>query len=118
MIVDSTESRYKQVLPDHCNSCRTCTMRFELSSVLLTIAALASAQTPDGFNPSVSAHLDVVFGSKSVSPPGLTLTKAGVSFLDMLVFLYPNDYISRYGQTTHNWYYCSIECYLYLFHDR
>ena len=45
------------------------------SAVLL--AGLTSAQTPEGFVPKVSAHLDVLFGTNAVSPPGESLTKAG-----------------------------------------
>ncbi|CAK7206148.1 hypothetical protein SEUCBS139899_008933 [Sporothrix eucalyptigena] len=39
------------------------------------LAGLVVAQTPDGFTPSVATHLDVVFGSKAVSPSGTSLAK-------------------------------------------
>ncbi len=52
-------------------------MLVSLISGAVALAALVVAQTPEGFTPSVSAHLDVIFGSKAVSPPGMSLTKAG-----------------------------------------
>ncbi|KAK7992849.1 phosphatidylethanolamine-binding protein [Apiospora saccharicola] len=42
---------------------------------LLVLAGLSAAQTPDGFTPSVTPHLDVIFGTKEVTP-GLSLTKS------------------------------------------
>ncbi|KAK8018666.1 phosphatidylethanolamine-binding protein [Apiospora marii] len=42
---------------------------------LLVLAGLSVAQTPDGFNPQVTPHLDVIFGTKEVTP-GLSLTKS------------------------------------------
>lgn len=45
--------------------------------VALALLSFARAQTPEGFVPSVSSHLDVLFGTKAVSPPGMSLTKAG-----------------------------------------
>ena len=51
-------------------------MRFESLSVFASLAALVSAQTPAGFVPAVQAKLDVIYGTKSVTP-GLALTKAG-----------------------------------------
>jgi hypothetical protein len=44
------------------------------------LAGLSAAQTPDGFDPKVTAHLDVIYGTKAVSPAGATLTKAGASW--------------------------------------
>ncbi|KAK8069109.1 hypothetical protein PG994_005725 [Apiospora phragmitis] len=41
---------------------------------LLVLAGLSAAQTPDGFAPQVTPHLDVIFGTKEVTP-GLALTK-------------------------------------------
>jgi len=46
---------------------------------LLVLAGLSAAQTPDGFTPSVTPHLDVIFGTKEVTP-GLSLTKSGGCF--------------------------------------
>jgi len=50
-------------------------MRLFLLSAVAALATLASAQTPEGFTPAVTAKLEVTFGSKSVTP-GLSLTKA------------------------------------------
>ncbi|KAK8098271.1 phosphatidylethanolamine-binding protein [Apiospora kogelbergensis] len=41
----------------------------------LVLAGLSAAQTPDGFAPHVTPHLDVIFGTKEVTP-GLSLTKS------------------------------------------
>ncbi|EHA52759.1 hypothetical protein MCOR27_002635 [Pyricularia oryzae] len=43
---------------------------------LTILCSSAAAQTPDGFNPSASAQLRVVYGSKAVDPPGTSFTKA------------------------------------------
>jgi phosphatidylethanolamine-binding protein len=45
--------------------------------VPLVLAGLTSAQTPAGFVPKVDAHLNLIFGTKVVSPPGTALTRAG-----------------------------------------
>ncbi|KAF7540951.1 hypothetical protein G7054_g898 [Neopestalotiopsis clavispora] len=47
--------------------------------VLLLACRSALAQTPAGFTPSVAAHLDVVFGTKVVDPPGTPLSKSDTS---------------------------------------
>ena len=39
---------------------------------------MSLAQTPPGFAPSVEDKLEVTFGTKAVTEPGLALTKAGV----------------------------------------
>ncbi len=52
-------------------------MLFKALISLTLLAGLSSAQTPDGFDPKVTAHLDVIFGTKAVSTPGASLTKAG-----------------------------------------
>ncbi|KAK3369971.1 phosphatidylethanolamine-binding protein [Podospora didyma] len=44
--------------------------------VVLAAAGLVSAQTPAGFEPAVTARLDLVFGSKVITAPGTSLTKA------------------------------------------
>lgn len=46
-------------------------------AVLLLACGSSLAQTPAGFTPKVTAHLDVVFGTKVVDPPGTALTKSG-----------------------------------------
>jgi len=53
-------------------------MRLSIISGLLALATTSLAQTPEGFTPAVTNHLDVVFGSKSVTPAGTSLTKAGM----------------------------------------
>jgi len=40
-------------------------------------AGLAVAQTPPGFAPEVKDRLDLIFGTKVVTVPGTSLTKAG-----------------------------------------
>jgi hypothetical protein len=45
-------------------------------STFLFLAGIALAQTPTGFAPNVTAHLDVKFGSADVTP-GLALAKSG-----------------------------------------
>lgn len=50
-------------------------MKLSILSSLASLAALASAQTPPGFVPAVTTKLEVIFGTKSVTP-GLALTKA------------------------------------------
>ena len=49
------------------------------SQILSTagLAAVALAQTPPGFTPSVETKLEVTFGSKRVSEPGEAFTKPG-----------------------------------------
>ncbi|KAK3942554.1 phosphatidylethanolamine-binding protein [Diplogelasinospora grovesii] len=46
------------------------------AAILLTVAGLASAQTPPGFSPEVTARLEIIFGTKSVMTPGQSMTKA------------------------------------------
>ncbi|OIW22495.1 PEBP-like protein [Coniochaeta ligniaria NRRL 30616] len=43
---------------------------------VLVFVGLAHSETPPGFTPEAVAHLDVIFGTKAVSPPGTSLTKA------------------------------------------
>ncbi|KAK8044672.1 hypothetical protein PG993_004696 [Apiospora rasikravindrae] len=50
-------------------------MKFSGIYTFLVLAGLSAAQTPDGFEPQVTPHLDVIFGSKEVTP-GLALTKS------------------------------------------
>jgi hypothetical protein len=45
-------------------------------SAFLALAGIALAQTPTGFTPNTTAHLDVKFGSTDVTP-GLALAKSG-----------------------------------------
>ncbi|KAH8901867.1 PEBP-like protein [Coniochaeta sp. PMI_546] len=45
-------------------------------AAVLLFVGLAHSETPPGFTPEAAAHLDVIFGSKAVSPPGTSLTKA------------------------------------------
>ena len=49
------------------------------SQILSTagLAAVALAQTPPGFTPSVETKLEVTFGSKRVSEPGEAFTRPG-----------------------------------------
>ncbi|KAH8597015.1 phosphatidylethanolamine-binding protein [Bisporella sp. PMI_857] len=42
----------------------------------LLLAGVAVAQTPPGYSPNVTSHLDIKFGSNTVDPPGERLTKA------------------------------------------
>ncbi|RYP48106.1 hypothetical protein DL768_005959 [Monosporascus sp. mg162] len=52
------------------------------ASQILSTAVLAGvslAQTPPGFTPSVEAKLEVIFGTKAVSEPGLSLTRQETS---------------------------------------
>lgn len=42
----------------------------------LFFAGAVLAETPSGFSPNVTAHLEVKYGSKVVTP-GLALTKSG-----------------------------------------
>ncbi|CAK7212180.1 hypothetical protein SCUCBS95973_001354 [Sporothrix curviconia] len=51
-------------------------MHQSIIASLAALTGLVAAQTPDGFAPSASAHLDVTFGSKAVSPAGASLTKS------------------------------------------
>jgi hypothetical protein len=50
-------------------------------AVFAAAVGLVAAQTPDGFIPSVATHLDVTFGSKAVTPAGISLAKEGASFI-------------------------------------
>jgi hypothetical protein len=43
--------------------------------ILSLLLALASAQTPPGFTPNVTAHLDVIFPSAAITPE-LSMIKA------------------------------------------
>jgi hypothetical protein len=52
-------------------------MLFSKIGSLVFLAGVTAAQTPPGFTPEVSAHLDVMFGTKAVTTPGMSLTKAG-----------------------------------------
>ncbi|KAE8446941.1 hypothetical protein EG329_011423 [Mollisiaceae sp. DMI_Dod_QoI] len=56
-------------------------MYFCLSSLLLIGAALA--QTPPGFIPNVSAHLDVIYPSATITP-GLQMQKAAVASMPII----------------------------------
>jgi len=47
---------------------------FSVSSLLL--AGLVAAQTPSGFTPEVKGRLDLIVGSKVITVPGTSLTKA------------------------------------------
>ncbi|RYO86114.1 hypothetical protein DL764_009052 [Monosporascus ibericus] len=51
------------------------------SQILSTavLAAVSLAQTPPGFTPSVEEKLEVIFGTKAVSEPGLSLTRQETS---------------------------------------
>ncbi|KXX74122.1 Phosphatidylethanolamine-binding protein 4 [Madurella mycetomatis] len=42
----------------------------------LFLTGLASAQTPEGFAPEVTAKLDIIFGTKAVDTPGASFTRA------------------------------------------
>lgn len=46
-------------------------------AAVLLFVGLAYSETPPGFTPEAAVHLDVIFGSKAVSPPGTSLTKSG-----------------------------------------
>lgn len=58
---------------------------------LFVLAGLSAAQTPDGFVPQVTPHLDVIFGTKEVTP-GLSLTKTGAYSLGA------EGFVERMGQ--------------------
>lgn len=53
----------------------------QISISTLVLAALATAQsqlsTPPGFKPEVKDRLDLIVGSKVITVPGTSLTKAG-----------------------------------------
>ncbi|KAK0727796.1 phosphatidylethanolamine-binding protein [Lasiosphaeria miniovina] len=51
-------------------------MLFPTAALVLAAGALVAAQTPAGFTPEVTARLDLVFGAKTVTVPGTSLTKA------------------------------------------
>ncbi|KAK3374155.1 hypothetical protein B0T24DRAFT_704340 [Lasiosphaeria ovina] len=51
-------------------------MLFPTAALVLAAGALVAAQTPAGFTPEVAARLDLVFGAKTVTVPGTSLTKA------------------------------------------
>ncbi|CAK7218195.1 hypothetical protein SBRCBS47491_003427 [Sporothrix bragantina] len=50
-------------------------MKQSIVTYLAVFTGVVAAQTPDGFTPSVSTHLDVTFGSKAVLPAGTSLAK-------------------------------------------
>lgn len=52
------------------------TMKLKIFSALVTAVGLSSAQTPPGFTPNVTAHLDVIYGTTAVSTPGMSMTEA------------------------------------------
>ncbi|KAH6648352.1 phosphatidylethanolamine-binding protein [Truncatella angustata] len=54
-------------------------MKTSIAVSALVLACQTLAQTPTGFTPSVAAHLDVIFGSKVVNPPGTPLSKSDTS---------------------------------------
>lgn len=56
-------------------------MLHSIAASLLLLLGLANSETPPGFTPEAVAHLDVIFGTKAVSPPGTSLTKAGNRYL-------------------------------------
>ena len=43
---------------------------------LVVLVGVSQVQTPAGFTPSVTTHLDAVINSTVVSPTGMTLAKA------------------------------------------
>lgn len=49
----------------------------------LFLTGLASAQTPEGFTPEVTAKLDIIFGTKAVDTPGASFTRAGTNPTDV-----------------------------------
>ncbi|KAK0710211.1 phosphatidylethanolamine-binding protein [Lasiosphaeria miniovina] len=51
-------------------------MLLPTASLILAAGALVAAQTPAGFTPEVAARLDLIFGAKTVTVPGTSLTKA------------------------------------------
>lgn len=53
------------------------TMKLKTLSALVAAAGLSSAQTPLGFTPDVTAHLDVIYGTTAVSTPGMSMTETG-----------------------------------------
>ncbi|KAL1856943.1 hypothetical protein VTK73DRAFT_8167 [Phialemonium thermophilum] len=53
-------------------------MRTPIFALLSLLSGPSLAQTPPGFTPEVAAHLDVIYGSKAVSPPGIELAKSDV----------------------------------------
>jgi phosphatidylethanolamine-binding protein len=44
-------------------------------ALVLLLVAFVAAQTPTGFTPNVTAHLDVIYPSAEITP-GLSMTKA------------------------------------------
>jgi hypothetical protein len=46
-----------------------------LFGLLSLVLALAAAQTPPGFTPNVTAHLDVIYPSAEITP-GISMSKA------------------------------------------
>ncbi|KIH91005.1 hypothetical protein SPBR_02021 [Sporothrix brasiliensis 5110] len=61
-------------------------MKASILAVCAAAVGLVSAQTPDGFTPSVATHLDVTFGSKAVSPSGTSLAKEETAKLPTIGF--------------------------------
>ncbi|KAN0099072.1 PEBP-like protein [Hyaloscypha variabilis] len=49
-----------------------------LFGLLSLVLALAAAQTPPGFTPNVTAHLDVIYPSAEITP-GISMSKASVA---------------------------------------
>ncbi|KAB5529054.1 phosphatidylethanolamine-binding protein [Coniochaeta sp. 2T2.1] len=54
-------------------------MLVSLATSVLLFVGLAQCETPPDFTPEAVARLDVIFGTKAVSPPGTSLTKAETS---------------------------------------
>jgi len=54
-------------------------MHFSSSILVVTLAGIAQAQTPQGFTPSVNNKLDVMFNSTTVNTPGQLLSKQSIT---------------------------------------
>ena len=66
-------------------------------------AGLAVAQTPPGFAPEVKDRLDLIFGTKVVTVPGTSLTKAGECCIWRAETLHRSDHLSRNCEAARHW---------------
>jgi len=48
-----------------------------VTALLLALPGLVYSQTPPGFTPSTTSRLEVTYGTKSITTPGTSFTKAG-----------------------------------------
>lgn len=69
-----------------------------VATLLLALPALVYSQTPPGFTPSTTSRLEVTYGTKSITTPGTSFTKAG----QLSPFFLPPSFVPSHQDTKKN----------------